>query len=266
MKNNNENGQLHTAKAMIIDMDGVLWRGPEPIGDLAAVFKRIEQKGLKAILATNNPTITIEQYLDKLLDFGVPLNPEQVITSAIATAQYLTDRFPQRGPVYIIGEEGVRYALAEQNFFSAVDNALAVIVSLDRELTYEKLLRATLLIRSGVPFIVTNPDSTLPIPGGFAPGAGSIASAIQTATDQNPVVIGKPQPEMYRMALDRMGVSPDETIVVGDRLETDIAGGQTLGCITGVVLSGVATIESVISWKQMPDYIENDLRSLVEAL
>jgi len=133
-------------------------------------------------------------------------------------------------------------------------------------LTYEKLLRATLLIRSGAPFIVTNPDSTLPIPGGFAPGAGSIAAALQTATDQHPVVIGKPQPEMYRIALDRMGVSPDETIVVGDRLETDIAGGQTLGCITGVVLSGVATIESAKSWKQTPDYIEKDRRSLVEAL
>jgi len=251
---------------MIIDMDGVLWRGPEPIGDLAAVFKRIEQKGLKAILATNNPTITVEQYLDKLHVFGVTLFAEQVITSAIATAQYLTDRFPQRGPVFVIGEEGIRHALSAQDFFPAEDTALAVIVSLDRDLTYEKLLRATLLIRSGVPFIVTNPDNTLPIPGGFAPGAGSIAAAIQSATDQQPVVIGKPQPEMYRIALDRMGVSPVETIVVGDRLETDIAGGQTLGCITGVVLSGVATLDSVNSWEQTPDYIELDLGSLVEKL
>ena len=266
MKINNEIDQSNKIRAMIIDMDGVLWRGPEPIGDLAAVFKRIEQKGLKAILATNNPTITVEQYLDKLHDFGVTLYPEQVITSAIATAQYLTDLFPQRGAVFVIGEQGIRHALAEQDFFQAEDTALAVIVSLDRDLTYEKLLRATLLIRSGVPFIVTNPDNTLPIPGGFAPGAGSIAAAIQTATDQQPVVIGKPQPEMYRIALDRMGVSPVETIVVGDRLETDIAGGQTLGCITGVVLSGVATLDSVNSWEQTPDYVELDLGSLVEKL
>jgi len=266
MKINNEIDHSNNIRAMIIDMDGVLWRGPEPIGDLAAVFKRIEQKGLKAILATNNPTITVEQYLDKLHVFGVTLFAEQVITSAIATAQYLTDRFPQRGPVFVIGEEGIRHALSAQDFFPAEDTALAVIVSLDRDLTYEKLLRATLLIRSGVPFIVTNPDNTLPIPGGFAPGAGSIAAAIQSATDQQPVVIGKPQPEMYRIALDRMGVSPVETIVVGDRLETDIAGGQTLGCITGVVLSGVATLDSVNSWEQTPDYIELDLGSLVEKL
>jgi 4-nitrophenyl phosphatase len=266
MKINNGNEKLHMVKAMIIDMDGVLWRGPEPIGDLAAIFKRIEQKGLQAVLATNNPTITIEQYLGKLHDFGVTFNPGNVITSAIATAQYLTDRFPQRGPVFIIGEEGVHSALAEQDFIAAEDNALAVIVSLDRELTYEKLLRATMLIRSGVPFIVTNPDSTLPIPGGFAPGAGSIAAAIQTATDQHPVVIGKPQPEMYRIALDHMSTSPEETIVIGDRLETDIAGGQTLGCITGIVLTGVANIESAKSWVPTPDYIENDLGSLVEAI
>ncbi len=266
MKINNEIDQSNTVKAMIIDMDGVLWRGTEPVGDLAAVFKRIEQKGLKAILATNNPTLTVDQYLDKLYGFGVSLNSEQVITSAIATTQYLAERFPQGGPVYVIGEDGIRHALAEQDFFPAEDTALAVIVSLDRGLTYEKLLRATLLIRSGIPFIVTNPDSTLPIPGGFAPGAGSIAAAIQTATDKQPVVIGKPQPEMYRIALDRMGMSPVETIVVGDRLETDIAGGQTLGCITGVVLSGVATLDSVRSWKQAPDYIEPNLGSLVELL
>ncbi|MCK4726804.1 MAG: hypothetical protein KAT29_13420, partial [Anaerolineales bacterium] len=165
MKTNNEIDQSNTVKAIIIDMDGVLWRGSEPIGDLAAVFKRIEQKGLRAILATNNPTLTVDQYLDKLHDFGVTLNPEQVITSAIATAQYLAERFPQGGPVYVIGEDGVHHALAEQDFFPAEDTALAVIVSLDRGLTYEKLLRATLLIRSGIPFIVTNPDSTLPIPG-----------------------------------------------------------------------------------------------------
>ena len=266
MKTYNEIDQSSAVRAMIIDMDGVLWRGPEPIGDLAVVFNTIKHKGVGAILATNNPTLTVDQYLDKLHYFGVTLKPEQVITSAIATAQYLTDRFPQGGPVYIIGEEGVRDALAEQDFFPSEDTALAVIVSLDRDLTYEKLLRATLLIRSGVPFIVTNPDNTLPIPGGFAPGAGSIAAAIQTATDKEPVVIGKPQPEMYRIALDRMGVTPGETIVVGDRLETDIAGGQTLGCITGVVLSGVATLDSVKSWKQAPDYIESDLESLVEEL
>jgi 4-nitrophenyl phosphatase len=253
-------------KAMIIDMDGVLWRGPEPIGDLSTVFKRIEQLGINAILATNNPTLTIEQYLEKLDKFGVTLNPNQVITSAIATAQYIHDRYPQGGPVYVIGEDGVRQAITDLGFYHSQDGAQAVIVSLDRNLTYQNLLHATLLIRSGVPFIVTNPDSTLPIPDGFAPGAGSISAAIQAATDTEPLVIGKPQPEMYRIALDRMRVNPDETIVVGDRLETDIAGGQALGCITGVVLSGVSTREDAISWKPTPDFVEPDLAALVENL
>ena len=251
---------------MIIDMDGVLWRGTEPIGDLSAVFERIGQLGIEAILATNNPTLTVEQYLEKLDKLGVNLNPKQVITSAIATAQYVHDRYPQGGPVYVIGEFGVRQALTDSGFFHSEDGAQAVIVSLDRNLTYENLLHATLLIRSGVPFIATNPDRTLPIPGGFAPGAGSIIAAIQAATDTDPVVIGKPQPGLYRIALDRMDISPDETLVVGDRLETDIAGGQALGCFTGVVLSGVSTREDATSWKPKPDYIEPDLATIVEKI
>lgn len=266
IKTNDKKIDTTNIKAMIIDMDGVLWRGPEPIGELSTIFTRIEQLGIDAILATNNPTLTIEQYLEKLLTFGVPLNPKQVITSAIATAHFLHDHYPQGGSIYVIGEDGVRQALEDLAFFHSVDGAQAVVVSLDRKLTYEKLLHATLLIRSGVPFIVTNPDSTLPIPEGFAPGAGSISAAIQAATDIEPVVIGKPQPEMYQIALDRMNVTPDETIVVGDRLETDIAGGQSLGCVTGVVLSGVSTREDATSWKPTPNFIEPDLAALVEKL
>lgn len=251
---------------MIIDMDGVLWRESEPIGDLSAVFRRIENLGIDAVLATNNPTLTVHQYIEKLGNFGVKLNPQKVITSGIATAQYIHDRFPQGGAVYIIGETGVRQTLTDLGFFHSEDGAQAVIVSLDRKLTYQNLLHATLLIRSGIPFIVTNPDRTLPIPEGFAPGAGSISAAIQAATDSEPVVIGKPQPEMYRIALQRMEVAPEDTLVVGDRLETDIAGGQALGCLTGVVLSGVSTLKDATSWTPKPDFIEFDLATLIEKL
>jgi 4-nitrophenyl phosphatase len=230
------------------------------------VFSGIEKLGIDVILATNNPTLTIQQYLEKLGNFGVKLNAQQVITSGIATAQYIHDRYPQGGPVYIIGEAGVKQALEDLGFYHSEDGAQAVIVSLDRSLTYQNLLHATLLIRSGVPFIVTNPDRTLPIPEGFAPGAGSISAAIQAATDTEPIVIGKPQPELYRIALERMGAAPNDTLVVGDRLETDIAGGQASGCLTGVVLSGVSTREDAIYWTPAPDFIELDLESLVEKL
>lgn len=253
-------------KALIIDMDGVLWRESAPIGDLSTVFRRINYLGIDAVLATNNPTLTVQQYIEKLENFGVRLDPQQVVTSGIATAHYILDLFPQGGAVYIIGETGVKQALGDLGFFHSDDGAQAVIVSLDRELTYQKLLHATLLIRSGVPFIVTNPDRTLPIPGGFAPGAGSISAAIQTASDTEPVVIGKPQPELYRIALKRMDVAPEDTLVVGDRLETDIAGGQAIGCLTGVVLSGVSTLKDATSWTPKPDFIEPDLAALIEKL
>jgi 4-nitrophenyl phosphatase len=260
------NNSVRRIRAMIIDMDGVLWRSTEPIGDLPAIFNAIHGKGIDALLATNNPTLSVEQYLAKLKGFGVSLDPDRIITSAIATAQYLKERFPQGGSVYVIGEAGIKQALTDIGFDLAEVDALAVVVSLDRELTYDKLLHATLLIRAGTPFIVTNQDNTLPIPGGFAPGAGSISAALITATEKEPIVIGKPQPEMYKLALERMNVSPQETLVVGDRLETDIAGGQSLGCVTGVVLSGVATAESARKWHSIPDYIEPDLSSLVAKL
>lgn len=254
----------HLIRALIIDMDGVLWRGSQPIGDLPYLFKQFKRHDLQAILATNNPTLTADQYVEKLRNFGAIIEKRQVITSAQATAQYLGKQHPQGGPVYVIGEEGLLHTLAENGFFSDEDRALAVVVSLDRDLDYEKLRRASLLIRSGVPFIATNTDCTLPSPEGFVPGAGSIVAAIQAATDTPPIVIGKPQPDMYRAALDRLEVTPGETLVIGDRLETDIAGGQALGCYTALVLSGATTEEAARSWKPAPDIVVSDLTSLLD--
>jgi 4-nitrophenyl phosphatase len=123
-----------------------------------------------------------------------------------------------------------------------------------------------MLIREGFPFLATNPDPTLPSPEGLIPGAGSILAALEAATGVKPVVIGKPQPEMYRLAIERMGSSVQETLVVGDRLETDIAGGQALGCPTAVVLTGASSEEEAWAWEPPPDIIASDLTNLVQLL
>jgi 4-nitrophenyl phosphatase len=253
-------------KALILDMDGVLWSGPEPIGDLPAIFSRIEQRGWKVALATNNATRSPVQFVEKLRRFGVSVDPRLVINSAQATAEYLQRRHPQGGPVYVIGEEGLLEALAQCGFFPAEKDALAVVVALDRNLTYDHLRIATHLIRAGVPFIGCNPDRTLPTPEGPIPGSGTILAALEASTGVKPTIVGKPHPEMYAVVLSRLGVSPENALVVGDRLETDIAGGLAAGCPTALVLTGVSTEAAARSSPYMPDMIAPDLSTLIENL
>lgn len=244
-------------------MDGVLWQGLQPIGDLPSIFNRIHQQGWKVVLVTNNATRTPLQYVERLANFGVSVEPWQVINSVDVVTSYMARQYPSGGTVYVIGEEGITKALADKGFTTGEKNVLAVIVGMDRQLSYEKLSRATLLIRSGVPFIGTNPDRTFPVPEGLVPGAGAILAALEAATSVKPLIMGKPSPAIYQLALERLEASAAETLVVGDRLETDIAGAQAIGCRTAVVLSGVATEAEALAWQPQPDIITKDLTSLV---
>jgi 4-nitrophenyl phosphatase len=249
-------------------MDGVLWRDDTPIGDLPAIFARIRERGLKVALATNNATKTVDEYLDKFSGFGVTLEPWQIITSSLASANTLAKDFPGGGPVFVVGENGIQRALEERGFQSIIDpqdetRPVAVVAGIDRFISYAKLRRATLHIRAGVPFYGTNPDRTFPTPQGLVPGAGAILTAIEAATDVKPIVIGKPSPTMMYMALEKLGTKPGETLVAGDRLETDIAAGQAAGCKTALVLSGVSTRQQVEGWQPAPDFVIEDLNSLL---
>ena len=159
---------------------------------------------------------------------------------------------------------GLIETLSQYGFSASPHSPVAVVAGIDFDLTYEKLQTATLLIRSGVPFIGTNPDKSFPIPGGEAPGAGAIIALLEAASDVDATVIGKPRPDMYRAALERLGTTPEETLVVGDRLETDIAGAQQAGCPSAVVLSGVSTPEKIKSWNPKPDIVAENLKSVLD--
>lgn len=254
-------------RGLILDIDGVLWKDAQPIGNLPAIFAKIEQRGLKVILATNNATRTVDQYLEKLYSFGVTLAPWQVITSSLATAYTLAKHFPEGGDVYMIGEAGLLEALIERGFMpidTPNSSPLAVVAGMDRGVTYSKLRQATLYIRSGVPFYGTNPDRTFPTPIGLVPGAGSILAALEAASDTTPIIIGKPAPYMMEIALKLLDVPKKQALVIGDRLETDIAGGQAVGSPTALVLSGVSTRELGEAWQPPIDIIANDLSELLE--
>lgn len=250
-------------KGLILDMDGVLWRGDQAIGNLKSTMVKINSYGWLVIFATNNATRTAKQYVQALSSFGVTAEAQQIITSADAVIAYLRRVLPGGGPVYIVGEQGVIEACAENGYVHSAINSLAVIAGFDREFTYEKLKVATLLLHKGVPFIGTNPDRTFPTPEGLIPGAGAIIAALQTASGVPPVIVGKPEPTMYEVALQRLNLLPNQVLVVGDRPETDIAGAQAIGCRTALVLSGVTNEEQAKKWQPPPDIIAEDLESLV---
>jgi 4-nitrophenyl phosphatase len=254
-------------KALILDMDGVIWRSDTPIGDLPAIFKRIEERGLKFVFATNNGTRTPEQYAERLEAFGLRVNPKQVVTSSLGVANMLAQKFPPGSRAFMIGGDGVRTALEEKGFevlsLERAKEAQFFVIGIDRQINFEKMCEATLLVRRGIPFYATNPDKTFPTPRGEIPGAGAWISVITTATDIEPTYAGKPYPFMMELSLERLGTKKQETLVIGDRLETDIAAGQAVGCPCALVLSGVSTREQAEVWSPAIDILVSDLATLV---
>jgi 4-nitrophenyl phosphatase len=257
------------AKGLILDMDGVLWTDSAPIGNLPNIFSRIKELGLGVAMATNNSTRTVDQYVERLHDFGVSVEPWQVITSSLAVVELMKRRLPTGAQVFAIGEQGLKESLRNASFellsVAQAEKAEAVVIGLDRDINFEKMREATLLVRAGKPFFATNPDRTFPTPRGQIPGAGAWVSVIATATDIQPIYAGKPYPYILDLALQRLETPKSTTFVVGDRLETDIAGGQALGCATALVLSGISTLAQAQSWTPRIDIIADDLAALVGA-
>jgi 4-nitrophenyl phosphatase len=255
-------------KALILDMDGVLWKADAPIGDLPAIFKRIRERGLKYVFATNNGTKTPEEYQQKLAELGVEIDSAQMVTSAMGVAFMLAKKFPKGAKIFMIGEEGVRAALQSEGFtvLSVEDagQAEVFVMGIDRTITFQKMMEATLLVRAGIPFYATNADKTFPTPRGEIPGAGAWISVVVTATGVEPIVAGKPSPYLMELSLEKLGTSKAETLVVGDRLDTDIASGQAVGCPTALVLSGVSQRPAVDVWTPRIDIIADDLAALVK--
>lgn len=258
---------LPNIKSLIVDMDGVLWRDTQPIGDLQAIFQRIRDLGFKTILATNNSTRTIDEYQQKLAQFGVDLEDWQILTTGQAVGIYLSEKYPDGAKVYVIGQSALKRTLETYNL-TVVDeretDARCVVASMDFGLTYEKLKIGSLLIQAGADFIGTNPDATLPTPEGFIPGSGTVIGALEIASSKGAIIIGKPEPLLYQMALKRLDCDPQETLAIGDRLETDIAGAQAAGIHSAMVLTGASTLQQAQNFDTPPDIIAQNLTELID--
>lgn len=261
-------------RAFIIDMDGVLWHGDQAQAGLIDFFQTLRELNLPFVLATNNASMTSEQYVLKLAKMGVTVAKTEILTSGMATALYLSKHYhPDHTRVFVIGGVGARQPLLDLGFTltglyetDPEQRAHLVVCGLDRELSWDKLATATLNIRAGAYFVGTNGDTSLPTEFGVTHGNGAILAAIQAATGVAPAVIGKPEPIIYQQALTLLGVDMDYTVAIGDRLDTDILGAVRTGIRSVLVLSGISTEADLKQVNYAPDWILPDIRDITRLL
>jgi 4-nitrophenyl phosphatase len=266
-------------RALIIDMDGVLWHGQNAIPGLVEFFQALEELKITFILATNNASSTPDQYVKKLAEMGVTVNKNQILTSGIATALYLSEKVnPANTRVFVVGEEGATQPLIDQGFTLTglyevnkdsdivKKGADFVVCGKDHTLTWDKLATATLNIRGGAQFIGTNGDTTLPTELGITHGNGAILAALEVATGVKPTIIGKPEPIMYQQALSLLNAEPTATVAIGDRLDTDILGAVRTGIRSVMVLTGVSTQDDLKDSDFQPTWVMSDIGELTKAL
>jgi 4-nitrophenyl phosphatase len=259
---------LTQIRGLVCDMDGVLWRGATPLPGLARFFALIERLALPHVLVTNNSSNTPADYVTKLAGMGITTTTEHVLNSAIAAARYVADTHPG-AHVYAIGGSGLGHALISHGLtLSEADDTEAadvVVVGWDRQLTWRKLATATRLILNGATFVGTNPDLTYPLEDSLAPGNGAQIAALEAATGVAPVIAGKPARLLYQQAMQRMQTTPETTLVIGDRLDTDILGGIRLGMPTALVLTGIAQPDDLHTSPIQPTVVAEDLPDLIRA-
>lgn len=253
---------LDNIQHLIIDMDGVLYRGDEAIPGTKEFIEFLRTQGIGFTLATNNATKTQQQFVDKLAGMGVSVYPEEILTSSLATASYLASIAPMGTRVFVVGQDGLRLALHEAGFDLVEKEAEYVVVGMDFTICYERLKDAALQIRAGARFIGTNPDRTFPSELGIVPGAGSLLAFLKAATGMSPTIIGKPETAMMEQALAQMGAQSATTAVLGDRLETDILAGQRAALCTLLVLSGVTDRALLAESTIQPDLVFGDVGHL----
>jgi len=230
---------------IVCDLDGVLYRGSEPVAGAGDALDRVSTAGFRLLFATNNATRTADEVAAAIrVRTGHAVAPEQVVTSAMATAHHLAGTV---GGVFVVGGRGLGATLVAAGVPVVVDwrGTDCVVVGLDVELTYAKLADATLAVRAGARLVASNDDATYPAPHGLVPGAGAIVAAVERATGATAEVCGKPHLPMRWLISELAGDGP--VVVVGDRIETDVALGQAEGWVTVLTLTGVTTPEEAAS-------------------
>lgn len=251
-------------RAYIIDLDGVVYLLDDPIpGSIEALAGLIED-GVPFVFLTNNSSSTPAQYVHKLRGMGLEVEPGTFVTSGQAVARHLAARWPDGGArAFVIGEEGLKSEVEGAGLalvgLKDAGRADVVVVGWDRTFDFEKLKAAVVAIRKGAHYVATNTDNTYPTPDGLWPGAGALVAAVSTGAGVEPYVAGKPNPLIVDLALERMGASRRQTLLIGDRLDTDIAVGLAAGVDTLLVLSGISSLDEVARTGVRPTSVAESL-------
>jgi NagD protein len=242
------------AKNFIMDMDGVIVRGSQPVPGAAEFIKKLQEKAIPFLVLTNNSIYTPRDLANRLRFLGIDVPDDRVYTSAIATARFLHGQRPN-GTAYTIGEAGLTTALHEIGYVLTEHDPEYVVLGETSTYSFERITRAIRLILGGARFIATNPDPIGPAEGGLAPATGAVAALIDKATGVAPYYVGKPNPLMLRTALRVLDVHSEETAMIGDRMDTDIVMGTESGLETILVLTGVTQRDQVERFPYRPTHI-----------
>ena len=249
----------------LMDMDGVLLREDRPIPGAEEFINRLQELGRRYLVLTNNSIYTPRDLSARLAQIGLSVPPEAIWTSALATARFLDHQRPN-GTAFVVGEAGLTTALHEVGYILAERDPDYVVLGETRSYSLVRITQAIRLIVAGARFIATNPDPTGPTPQGIVPATGSVAALISRATGVAPYFVGKPNPLMMREALRAIDAHSQSTVMIGDRMDTDVVAGMEAGLETILVLTGITSREEAELFPYRPSRIVDSIADLIEAL
>lgn len=258
---------LSNIRTVLFDMDGVLYLGNQMVPGAVEAIAKLQRDGIRCTYCSNNSSKSRRDYQEKLKSMGIDSDVDEIINSARATALYLKEQGKIPCRVLVVGGTGINHEMEAVGAEIVPDDSTdadCVVVGFDRNFNYEKLTRAFKALQKGAEFIATNRDATLPLEDGEYPGGGTMVAAIETAIGRAPVVIGKPKPYALLKLLEQVGGNPATSLMVGDRLETDILAGKAAGLMTCLVLTGVSTREEAEGTQEsmQPDHIVDSVADL----
>ncbi|WP_220208289.1 HAD-IIA family hydrolase [Reticulibacter mediterranei] len=248
-------------KHYLIDMDGVILQGTKLIPGAAEFIQRLRTKGASFLILTNNSRYILRDLQVRLHDLGLEVPQEAIFTSALATAQFLHTQRPG-GKAYVLGEAGLTTALHDIGYILTDQKPEYVVLGETTTYSFERITRAIRFVMAGARFITTNPDVTGPGEGGIVPATGAVAALISAATGAKPYFIGKPNPLMMRTALRTLDAHSEDSVIIGDRMDTDIVSGIESGLQTILVLTGVTTREQVERFPYRPTWIHKSVADI----